>query len=79
MTVFISPQGQVMYLYDEHCDLSAVGRATLRRASHVEPDGVGRWWADLAPVNGPLLGSFAKRSEALAAEVRWLEERLPVG
>lgn len=26
------------------------------------------WWADLTPCGGPVLGPFAKRSEALAAE-----------
>lgn len=30
------------------------------------------WWADLSPVNGPLLGPFLSRSSALEAEVEWL-------
>ena len=34
----------------------------------------GRWHADLRPVGGPVLGPFDRRSEALAAEVAWLEE-----
>lgn len=33
----------------------------------------GTWWADLTPVEGPVLGPFTKRSEALAAEAEWLE------
>jgi hypothetical protein len=77
MTVVINPQGQATCLYDEGFDLSSLGRATLRRASNVEPDDSSAWWADLSPVNGPRLGPFAKRSQALAAEARWLEERLP--
>ena len=32
----------------------------IRRASHVEPDEAGRWWADLSPVGGPRLGPFAR-------------------
>ena len=31
------------------------------------------WLADLSPVNGPVLGPFDRRSEALAAELAWLE------
>jgi hypothetical protein len=33
----------------------------------------GRWVAELSPVGGPTLGPFGRRSEALAAEQRWLE------
>jgi hypothetical protein len=44
------------------------------RASHVEPDDRGRWLADLSPIGGPVLGPFDRRSEALEAEVTWLEE-----
>ena len=45
----------------------------IARASHVEPDPDGRWQADLRPVGGPVLGPFDRRSEALAAELAWLE------
>ncbi len=45
----------------------------IARASLVEPDGDGRWHADLRPCRGPVLGPFARRSEALAAEGAWLE------
>lgn len=30
------------------------------------------WWADLLPSNGPVLGPFESRQEALDAEVAWL-------
>ncbi len=33
---------------------------------------VGFWYADLAPVGGPVLGPFLKRSTALEAELDWL-------
>jgi hypothetical protein len=76
MQLLFRTTGQVHCLYDEALDLSALGPATIRRASHVEPDEAGVWWADLAPVAGPKLGPFTRRSEALAAEAAWLEARL---
>ena len=81
MILVIDGQGAATCLYDEAVDLSRLGPLDLRRASHVEPDALGRWWADLHPAGGPVLGPFALRSEALTAERVWLEERLsaPVG
>jgi hypothetical protein len=73
MQLVVSRLGLVQCLYTEAIDLSALGALTITRASHVEPDADGRWWADLAPVRGPRLGPFDRRSQALAAESRWLE------
>jgi hypothetical protein len=73
MQLRIDPHGQVTCFYDEVIDLTALGPLIIRRASHVEPDDTGKWWADLAPVGGPRLGPFRLRSEALAAERAWLE------
>ncbi len=73
MQLIIAPDGTLRCLYSELLDLQALGRPTITRASHVEPDEHGRWVANLAPVRGPLLGPFILRSEALAAETRWLE------
>ena len=73
MTLTIDAQGTVRALYSELIDLSALGSVTIRRASHVEPDDLGRWWAHLSPVHGPTLGPFDRRSDALAAEADWLE------
>ncbi len=74
MQLIITPAGQVHGLYDENVDLAALGAVAIRRASHVEPDAAGLWWADLSPVDGPTLGPYAHRSEALAAEVAWLAD-----
>jgi hypothetical protein len=74
MDLVISPQGQMRYVYDETIDLATVGEVKITRASHVEPNDLGQWLADLAPVHGPVLGPFRLRSEALAAERAWLEE-----
>ena len=73
MHVYVGRNGTVRCLYGEHLDLASLGRLQVGRASHVEPDGHSQWWADLAPVNGPKLGPFRKRSQALQAEERWLE------
>src|SRR5262245_45814572 len=74
MQLRIDACGQVHGLYTEMLDLSALGPLSVKRASHVEPDAAGQWRADLAPLNGPNLGPFGRRSEALAAEVQWLED-----
>ena len=76
MELVISPLGQVRCVYDEAIDLTQLGELTIRRASHVEPDDQGRWWADLAPVEGPKLGPFDRRSSALDSEREWLEVNL---
>lgn len=52
--------------------MRALGPVRTSRASHVEPDVTGRWWADLRPCGGPVLGPFETRALALAAEVEWL-------
>ena len=76
MQVLFDTRGTVRCLYGEAIDLRRLGRLQVRRASHVEPDAQGRWWADLYPVDGPRLGPFALRSEALSAETRWIESNL---
>lgn len=73
MQLVIDRAGDVRCLYDEALPLADFGRLTIARGSHVEPTEVGLWTADLSPVGGPLLGPFATRSEALAAEHEWLE------
>ncbi|HEY1065797.1 MAG TPA: hypothetical protein VGE52_06800 [Pirellulales bacterium] len=74
MQLVVSLYGQVRCVYDETINLAAIGVPTIVRASHVEPDHLGRWTVDLSPVSGPHLGPFALRSDALAAERGWLEE-----
>jgi hypothetical protein len=71
----VDPRGQVRCLYGELIPLASLGALSVRRASHVEPEGAA-WYADLAPVSGPRLGPFAFRSQALQAEAAWLERHL---
>jgi len=73
MILVIDRQGVVRCLYSESIDLTALGSLSIHRASHVEPDSQGQWWADLSPVAGPRLRPFPLRSQALAAEQEWLE------
>ena len=73
MQLVIDSQGTIHCLYAEAIPLAALGQMSIRRASHVEPTPAGRWLVDLAPVSGPLLGPFALRSQALQAELHWLE------
>ena len=72
MQLLIQPNGGVRCVYDEAINLSALGRVQIKRGSHVEPDVDGRWFADLAVVQGPRLGPYDRRSDALDAERRWL-------
>jgi hypothetical protein len=73
MRIVINSRGVVRCVYGESIDLSVIGSMSIERASHVEPDDQSRWWADLVPVGGPILGPFPRRSEALASEQQWLE------
>lgn len=73
MQMIIDAAGSIACLYDEAIDLAAMGRLTITRASHVEPDENGQWLADLGPAGGPVLRPFERRSQALEAEPEWLE------
>ena len=80
MQLVISPAGAIRCVYGEEVDLHALGKLSIARGSHVEPTRDCRWTADLSPVDGPVLGPFGQRSEALLAERQWLEENwLPPG
>ena len=76
MQIIFSPDGDGRCVYDEAIDLRCLGKVTIERGSRVEPNENGRWITDLSvpPVNGPVLGPFDTRSEAIAAEVAWLHE-----
>jgi hypothetical protein len=61
---------------DDDATGSGDGERNLRVLVNAASLGVPRnrreWTADLAPVNGPVLGQFPTRSAALAAELDWL-------
>lgn len=76
MLLRFDASGDATAIYDEAIELDELGEVRIERASHVEPTSDAEWTADMAPVGGPVLGPFARRSEALAAEVSWLEKWL---
>lgn len=85
-TVVIDLDGTVRFVDND--DLiefrRSMGPATIKRASHVEPelvDGEIRWFVDMSPVGGPKLPLFtpdgdkpgyATKQEALDVEERYL-------
>lgn len=76
--IFILADGTVKFLYyDELKPLLEIGNVVVSRASHIDPanttEGL-KWHADLSPVNGPKLGPFETRDEAISAEIEWLTE-----
>jgi hypothetical protein len=73
MELVVTVDGTIRAIYAEEIDLCMLGHPVIARASHVEPNEAGRWIADLAPVSGPILGPFDRRSDALASEQSWLE------
>jgi len=76
MELVVDAGGDVRCVYGEELDLREIGKLQITRASHVEPDMDGFWWADMGPINGPVLGPFRNRTEALGAERGWLSERM---
>jgi len=74
MELVVDAGGDVRCVYGEELDLREIGKMQITRASHVEPDRDGFWWADMGPVDGPVLGPYGSRSEALGAERGWLVE-----
>ena len=72
MELVVDAGGDVRCVYGEELDLREIGQLQITRASHVEPDRDGNWWADMGPSGGPVLGPYGSRSEALGAEREWL-------
>lgn len=74
MQIRIEADGNVRCVYAEAIELKELGKLSIRRGSHVEPNELGQWLVNLSPVSGPSLGPFQIRSEAIKAELHWLEE-----
>jgi hypothetical protein len=72
MELVVGADGVARCIYGEELDLRELGKLQITRASHVEPDSEGYWWADMGPSGGPVLGPYGSRSEALGAERAWL-------
>jgi hypothetical protein len=73
MNIVIRVDGGIEYVYHDTLQfLEEIGPATTRRVSDVEPSS--GWTADMGRVNGPLLGPFKTRTEALEKESQWLQK-----
>ena len=72
MELVVGVDGVARCIYGDELDLREIGKLQITRASHVEPDRDGFWWADMGPVDGPVLGPYGSRTEALGAEREWL-------
>lgn len=71
--------GKMLAIYSDTLAtaMRGTGAMSVRRASHVEPSRDGKTWeADMSPVGGKVLRGFKLRSEALAAEVSYLERKV---
>ena len=76
MELIIESSGDARCVYSDTLPLVSIGKLRIERASHVEPNEIGEWIADLSPVSGPKLGPFQRRTEAINAEVSWLHNWL---
>ena len=74
MEIVVRKNGNAHCIYGEAIPVPTLGTIEIKRASHVEPDADGKWIADLNLINGPMLGPFEHRTEALNAEVAWLKD-----
>lgn len=76
--IIVATDGTIRYIHHDKLteSFAALGPVRIRRASYVEPDEHGHWYADLSPVGGPKLGPFPShgRQDALQAETLWLTE-----
>lgn len=72
--ISIDQNGIISFIYDDSLlDFINLGSTTIQRASHVEPEGT-EWYAQM--INGPKLGPFKTRAEALSSEREYLEKEM---
>ena len=80
MKIKLNLDGTAIMIYTEDIDVTEIGDVqSITRASRVEPVNRNQWAADMRPVGGPVIGTFNKRSDALTAEVNWIEENILEG
>lgn len=53
MEIIVSNSGNAKCIYSDAFPISQLGKISITRASHVEPNQVGQWMAALSPVGGP--------------------------
>lgn len=79
----IRRDGTMSFIYSDALKgLLTTNGASIQRASNVEPGDPAKgqnpikWYADMAPVHGPVLEGCNTREEALAKEVEWLQNNI---
>lgn len=76
--VSIDTDGTLSCLYNEVLDLRSLGEANTRRASNVEWDNDRQYWV-VTLANGQELGCWPTRSEAISAEIEYLNSLIAQG
>jgi hypothetical protein len=75
----VDKEGKTKFLYsEEYTELMDEAICEIKRASNVEPCPDNCWKAYMLE-DGVILGPFKKRSEALEAEVKYLENKMKEG
>ena len=71
----VNTEGEITFIYrDDLRGLLREGEASIRRVSNVEPDENGDWIASMS--DGTTIGPFTLRTDALNAEVAYLEKKM---
>jgi len=89
--VIVNPNGTLRFLVSDRTEqaFSEASVLEIHRVSHVDvfedldpkaktkaaPGSPTSWYADMSPVNGPVLGPFRSRKRALQEERYYLERR----
>lgn len=79
MKIKINPDGTINILYTEDICMEELGKVdSIKRLFHVEPTQDNKWIAaaNTGTSECVILGPFDKRSEALDAEVAWIEDNV---
>lgn len=79
MKIKINPDGTINLLYTEDICVEELGKVdSIKRLFHVEPTQDNKWTATVNRDTSEcvMLGPFDKRSEALEAEVTWIEDNI---
>ena len=84
VTFVVNNEGLTSTIYDEkveNFDFEAIGEYRIARAGRVEPDANNNFYVDLSIVDptAPQLGPFRTKTEAVAAEVAYIEGLLAQG
>ena len=68
MDLIVAPSGVVTAIYAEAIDLRSLGTTTITRASHVEPDETGQWFAQI--IDGPTVGAICQTQRSAGGRGR---------